>query len=212
MQILLEELALAYGTQFTVTPINIFTNEQKKDWFLRLNPNGKIPVLLDSTKSIESPKVVFESAAVLIYLAETYDKDFTFSFQDAEEKSELLQWLFFWHGNGGPIMGQMVFFGKFAKEKLPFAIDRFRTEVLRVFGVLELRLSNKLSGEAPREYLVGNKYSIADINAFAYVKGWEFGGLAKEQMEPFPHVMKWLERIATREAVKVGTGDKYAKR
>ena len=100
VQIMLEELALKYGTQWDTTKINIATNEQKKDWFLRLNPNGRIPVLVDNAQS--PPLPVMETSAELLYLQQRFDKDNVFGFTDERDHSEMLQWLFFWHGSGAP--------------------------------------------------------------------------------------------------------------
>lgn len=201
-------------TQFTgitwdQTLINIATNEQKKEWFLRLNPNGRIPVLVDNTKN--PPFTVMETSAELLYLLKEYDPEDEFGFKDDLERSECLQWLFFWHGSGAPYQGQLIHFNKFAKEKIPYAIERFRNETLRVYGVLEIRLSGKYTGE-PRDYLAGKgkgKYSVADIGTWTWVKGWEFAGLTKEDVQQFPHLLKWIDRIAERPAVKTGTGEKY---
>ncbi|KAG9617692.1 glutathione S-transferase, partial [Aureobasidium melanogenum] len=144
VQILLEELALLYGIKWTTSFINIMQNEQKEDWYLRLNPNGKIPVIVDNT-SKGNPFPVIETSAELLYLADKYDKEYALSFQGPLERSQMIQWLFFWHGSGAPPYGQLMYFGKFAKEKTPAAIERFRNETLRVFGVLELHLSGKNS-------------------------------------------------------------------
>lgn len=185
------------------------TNEQKKDWYLRINPNGRIPVLIDNTKNPPFP--VMETSAELLYLQKEYDREDEFGFKDDLERSECLQWLFFWHGSGAPYQGQLNHFNKFAKEKIPYAIERFRNETLRVYGVLEIRLSGKYTGE-PRDYLAGRgkgKYSIADIATWTWVKGWEFPGLTLEDMQQFPHLLKWIDRIAQRPAVKTGIGEKY---
>ncbi|KAI9680736.1 MAG: hypothetical protein M1817_004176 [Caeruleum heppii] len=213
VQILLEELKDIYGTEWTTTLINIMTNEQKNEWFLRLDPNGRIPVLVDNTQSPPFP--VMETSAELLYLLKIADKNDTFGFKDELERSQCLQWLFFWHGSGGPYQGQLNHFNKFAKEKIPSrldAIERFKNETLRVFGVLEIQLSGKFTGE-PREYLAGNgkgKYSVADIGTWPWIKTWEFSGLTQDDMKPFPHVMKWIDRIASRPAVKRGIdGGKY---
>lgn len=96
VQIFLEELALVYGTTWTTTLINIMTNEQKKDWFLRLDPNGRIPIIIDNTQSPPFP--VHETSAELLYLLKKYDKDDVFGFKDELDRSQALQWLFFWHG------------------------------------------------------------------------------------------------------------------
>lgn len=209
VQIFLEELALVYGTTWTTTLINIMTNEQKKDWFLRLDPNGRIPIIIDNTQNPPFP--VHETSAELLYLLKKYDKDDVFGFKDELERSQALQWLFFWHGSGAPYQGQLNHFGKFAKEKLPYAIERFRNETLRVYGVLEIHLSGKYSGE-PREYLAGKgkgKYSVADIGTWPWIKGWEFSGLTKDDVSQFPHLLKWIDRIAERPAVKTGISEKY---
>ncbi|KAI9805287.1 MAG: hypothetical protein M1833_005740 [Piccolia ochrophora] len=209
VQILLEELKDVYGTEWTTTLINIQTNEQKKDWFLRLDPNGRIPILIDNTASPPFP--VMETSAELLYLLKFADKTDKFGFKDEMERSECLQWLFFFHGSVAPYQGQLNHFNKFAKEKIPYAIERFKNETLRVYGVLEIRLSGKYTGE-PRDYLAGpgkGKYSVADIGSWPWVKIWEFSGLTSEDMQAFPHLKKWIDRIAERPAVKRGTGEKY---
>jgi len=209
VQIFLEELAAKYGTSFSFNTINIGTNEQKSDYFLRLNPNGRIPVIVDNSAS--PPFTVHETSAELVYLQEKLDKDNEFGFADPLQRSEVLQWLFFWHGSGAPYQGNKGFFSR-AAEKLPFAIKRFHDETLRVFGVLEIRLSGRYTGE-PKEYLAGNgkgKYTIADIGTWPWVKGWERSGFSEEDMKAFPHLLKWIDRVAQREAVKIGISDKYA--
>jgi len=208
VQILLEELKETYGTEWTTTLINISTNVQKEEWFLRLNPNGRIPILIDNTQSPPFP--VMETSAELLYLLKFADKDDKFGFKDELERNECLQWLFFWHGSGAPYQGNNGFFRR-AKEQVPFAIKRFHDETLRVFGVLEIRLSGKFTGE-PRDYLAGSgkgKYSVADIGTWPWVKGYERGGFTEEEMSEFPHMLKWIDRIAERPAVKIGIGKKY---
>ncbi|KAI1849148.1 hypothetical protein JX265_012781 [Neoarthrinium moseri] len=210
VQIYLEELAEAYGLKFTTTLINISTNEQKKEWFLRLNPNGRIPVLVDNSQNPPFP--VHETSAELLYLLKEADKEDKFGFKDDFERSEALQWLFFWHGSGAPYQGQTNHFKKAAPEKIDYAINRFHNETLRVYGVLEIRLSGKYTGE-PREYLAGKgkgKYSVADIKTWPWVKGWERTGFSKQEMEAFPHLLKWIDRIAQRPAVQKGIGEKYS--
>lgn len=209
VQIFLEELKDVYDTEWTTSLINISTNEQKKEWFLRLNPNGRIPVLIDNTQSPPFP--VHETSAEILYLEKHADKNNVFGFSDDLERNQALQWLFFWHGSGAPYQGQVHHFSKAAPEKIPYAITRFRNEVLRVLGVLEIHLSGKFSG-APREYLAGNgkgKYSVADIKTWPWVKGWERSGFTKEEVSEFPHVLKWIDRIAERPAVQRGIGEAY---
>ncbi|KAI9801229.1 MAG: hypothetical protein M1825_003503 [Sarcosagium campestre] len=209
VQILLEELKDIYGTEWTTTFINIATNEQKKDWFLRLDPNGRIPILVDNTQN--PPFTVMETSAELLYLLKFADKDDVFGFKDELERSQCLQWLFFWHGSGAPYQGQTNHFTKYAKEKIPYAIERFRNETLRVYGVLEIQLSGKYTG-VPRDYLAGKgkgKYSVADIGTWPWVKGYEFAGFTQEDVKEFPHLLKWIDRIAQRPAVKRGIGSTY---
>jgi glutathione S-transferase len=195
---------------------------------------GRIPVIIDNTKTPPFP--VMETSAELLYLLNFADKDNIFGFVDELEKSECLQWLFFWHGSGAPYQGNLGFFNR-AAEKIPckslhqpyiffrsfqvyltylsraVAIERFRKETYRVFGVLEIRLSGIYTGE-PREYLVGKgkgKYSIADIGTWTWVKNWPRSGYTEEEMSAFPHLLQWIDRIAQRPAVKRGTGEKYTK-
>ncbi|KAL8746281.1 MAG: hypothetical protein Q9190_001680 [Brigantiaea leucoxantha] len=152
-----------------------------------------------------------ETSAELLYLLDTYDKDRVFGFTDALETSQCLQWLFFWHGSGAPYQGQFNFFNIFAKEKVDYAIVRFKSFTLHNFSVLESHLSGKFTSQ-PREYLAGRgrgKYSIADIATWPWVKGWKFAGFSEEEMGEFPCLMEWLERIAGREAVRRGIGEKY---
>jgi glutathione S-transferase len=116
VQILLEELADVYGTEWTTTFINIMTNEQKKEWFLRLDPNGRIPVIVDNTQS--PPFTVMETSAELLYLLKFADKEDRFGFKDELERNQCLQWLFFWHGSGAPYQGQVHHFTRAAPEKI----------------------------------------------------------------------------------------------
>ena len=124
------------------------TNEQKKDWFLRLDPNGRIPILIDHTQSPPFP--VMETSAELLYLLKFADKNDVFGFKDELERSQALQWLFFWHGSGAPYQGQMNHFGKFAKEKVPceYILSRIlhllpRPPVIKKHGILTLLLKHR---------------------------------------------------------------------
>jgi len=209
VQILLEELKDVYGTEWTTTVIDIMTNEQKKDWFLKLDPNGRIPVIVDNTQNPPFP--VMETSAELLYLLKFADKKDTYGFKDELERNQCLQWLFFAHGSMAPYQGQVNHFSRAAPEKIPYAIERFKKETLRTYGVLEIQLSGKYTGEA-REYLAGNgkgKYSVADIKTWAWVKGWEKTGFTEEEMKVFPHLKKWIGRIAERPAVQRGIGEAY---
>jgi glutathione S-transferase len=123
VQIILEELKAAYGTEWTTTLVDIMTNEQKKEWFLRLDPNGRIPVLVDNTQS--PPFTVMETSAELLYLLKFADKDDKFGFKDELERNQCLQWLFFWHGSGAPYQGQVNHFTRAAPEKIPCTLPSF---------------------------------------------------------------------------------------
>ncbi|KAI1128660.1 glutathione S-transferase [Nemania abortiva] len=212
VQIFLEELALVYRGTWTTTLIDIWSNEQEKEWFLRLNPNGRVPVLIDGNFR-HPPIIVHGSSACLQYLFTTADSQNKFGFEDEFVHSEVLQWLFFWDSSGAPCQRQLMHFTRVAPEKteLSDVITRFRDETLRAFGVLEIRLSGKYTGE-PRDYLVGKEkgeYTIADIETWTWVNHWENCGITKEEMDGFPHLLKWIGRIAERPAVQTGSGSKY---
>jgi len=192
----LEELKAAYpGIAYDVKPISFAKEEQKEDWFLKINPNGRIPAIIHRRPDgTEFP--VFETAAILLYLSRHFDKDNKFSFPaGSDEESETLQWIFFAHGGVGPMQGQANHFFRYAPEKIPYGINRYQNETRRLYSVLETRLEN-------REYLVGNKYSIADINVWPWVKGWKYCGI--EDIDEFPNLAAWIERIRVRPAVKLG--------
>jgi glutathione S-transferase len=175
-------------------------------------PTGRIPVLIDNTQSPPFP--VHETSAELLYLLKFADKKDLFGFTDDRERNQALQWTFFWHGSGAPYQGQVNHFTRAAPERIEYAITRFRNETLRVFGVLEIHLSGRYTG-APRGYLAGNgagKYSIADIKTWPWVKNWERSGFTEEEVRPFPHLLRWVDRIAERPAVQRGIGEAYVKK
>lgn len=214
-QIALEELKLLYNIEFSYELINIRTNEQKSEEFLKLNPNGRIPTLIDNKaqdlNNPSAPFTVMESAAILLYLAKKVDKDDAFGFKDDWERSEALQWLFFGMAGIGPMQGQLNHFNLYAPEKLPYAIKRYREETLRLYGVLEIQLSGKYSG-VKKNYLAGKgegKYSWADMAIWPWVNIYQVSGITEEDMNQFPHLKQWLKRIGERPAVKEGCSDKY---
>jgi glutathione S-transferase len=187
ISIFLEEL----GIHYTTTAINLGKDEQKSKDFLKTNPNGRIPAIIDHSRN-SFP--VFESGAIFLYLAEHYDKDFKFSFQDADERSDMLQWLFFQNAGIGPMQGQANHFFRYAPEKIQYGINRYQNETKRLYSVLEARLSE-------REYLVGDKYSIADMSTFTWVRWAPWAGI---ELDEFPKLKAWSEKIESREAVKKG--------
>ncbi|KAF2823431.1 glutathione transferase [Ophiobolus disseminans] len=190
ISIFLEELRIPY----TTTPIDLSESEQKTPSFLRTNPNGRIPAIIDHTRG-SFP--VFESGAIFLYLVEHYDKQCAFSFVDADEKSEMLQWLFWQNAGLGPMQGQANHFYRYAPEKIEYGIERYRNETKRLYSVLEERLEG-------REYLAGKgkgKYSVVDISTFTWVRWAAWAGV---DVGEFPRLKEWAERIEGREAVRKG--------
>lgn len=181
--IALEEMALEYTTH----RIDLGAREQKEDWYLKINPNGRIPTIVDHDCD---DYAVFESGAILIYLAE---KTGQFMPQDPKGRSLVIQWLMFQMGAVGPMQGQANVFHRYAPEKIPYAIDRYHKECTRLYEVLNNRL-------AECEYLAGD-YSIADIATWPWISGHKWSGLSIEDM---PHLTRWFEQIGKREAVIIG--------
>ena len=181
--ITLEELDIPYK----VRRIDFGKNEQKEAWFLKINPNGRIPAIVDHDNG---GFAVFESGALMIYLAE---KAGALLPSDVKGRSLVIQWLMFQMGGIGPMMGQANVFYRYAPEKIPYAIDRYQREVRRLFEVLNTRL-------ADNEYLAGG-YSIADIANWSWVRGYKWSGV---DLEGLPHLRRWLDAIAERPAVKRG--------
>ncbi|KAG8912756.1 glutathione S- transferase, nitrogen catabolite repression regulator [Tulasnella sp. 418] len=201
VSILLEELKALGKLDYDIRALSFQKNEQKEPWYIEINPNGRIPAIVDDNR--EGFKV-FETAAILLYLSQHYDKDFTYWFDpanDANNYSEALQWIFFAHGGVGPMQGQANHFFRYAPEKIPYAINRYIEETKRLYSVLELRLKN-------RDYLAGDgrgKFSIADINVFPWVRGHGWAGV-NDVDQLFPNVDAWLQRIEARPGVYEGLG------
>jgi GSH-dependent disulfide-bond oxidoreductase len=183
--IFLEEAALPYK----IFPVNIGKGEQFKAQFLAIAPNNRIPAILDHAPADGGkPISVFESGAILLYLA---DKTGKFIAKDLRGRTATIEWLFWQMGGLGPMAGQYNHFGNYAQEKLPYAIDRYRNEVNRLYGVMNKRLADSA-------YL-GGEYSIADMACYPWVVPWE---RQAQNIADFPHLKRWLDAIATREAVK----------
>jgi len=195
----IEELKTVYPTvDYDVESVNISKNVQKEPWFIKLNPNGRIPVLVDRSRNNFA---VFETSAILLYLQQHYDKDNKFGWDSSanpDEYSEVLQWTFFTHGGIGPMQGQLNHFRR-APETIPYAINRYLEETKRLYGVLEIRLSQD------RDWLVGpgrGMFSIADINAISWVRFHAFGGI--ETLDEWPNVKKWVESALARPGFAAG--------
>jgi GSH-dependent disulfide-bond oxidoreductase len=180
VSIALEEMGLPYE----VRVIDFATNEQKADWYVKLNPNGRIPTLVDDGFAL------FESGAILIYLAE---KTGRFLPRDAQTRSRVMQWLMFQMSAIGPMMGQANVFLRYFPEKIQPAIDRYQREVTRLFGVLDRQL-------ATHEYMVGD-YSIADMALWPWVSGYEWSGVSVAE---FSNLQRWLAKVGERPAVQAG--------
>ncbi|PCH40011.1 glutathione S-transferase C-terminal-like protein [Wolfiporia cocos MD-104 SS10] len=198
VSILLEELKAMYGIDYDVHKIDISQNTQKEPWFIQMNPNGRIPVLVDRNRVNFT---VFETAAILLYLEQHYDTQLKFSFDPSNspnDYSEMLQWIFFTHGGIGPMQGQANHFVRAAPVDIPYAKQRYLDETKRLYGVLDIRLRN-------RDWLAGPErgtYSIADLNAFPWVDGHSYCGI--ETLDQWPHVKAWIERNLERPAVRAG--------
>jgi GST-like protein len=184
VSIALEELGLPY----TVRPISLGKLEQKEEWFLKINPNGRIPAIIDHANG---DFVVFESGAILIYLAEKTGKLLP---SEPKARSRVLQWLMFQMGGVGPMMGQANVFFRYAPEKIPYAIDRYQRESRRLFEVMERQLTSST-------YIAGEEYSIADIALHSWVAGHEWSGVSIDNL---PGLERWLNLVGARPAVIKG--------
>ncbi len=182
--IFLEEAQLPYR----IFPVNISKGEQFRPDFLRISPNNRIPAIVDHAPADGgAPVSVFESGAILLYLAE---KTGRFIPADQRGRAETLQWLFWQMGGLGPMAGQNHHFGLYAPEKIPYAIERYVKETNRLYGVLNTRL-------ADREFVAGD-YSIADMAAYPWIVPWQ---RQQQNLDDFPHLKRWFEAIRARPAV-----------
>lgn len=187
VSVMLEECGLAYN----VHPIDIGKGDQFKPEFVAIDPNSKIPAIVDSDGPDGKPFPLFESGAILIYLSGKTGK---FLPAATRGKYVALQWLMFQMGGVGPFFGQVHHFLRAAKEPVPYAIDRYVKEKDRLYGVLDKRL-----GEA--KYLAGTEYTIADIATYPWVARYEWH---KTDLNQFPNVKRWFDAISQRQAVQRG--------
>jgi GSH-dependent disulfide-bond oxidoreductase len=184
IHIMLEECGLPYNA----IPIDIGAGDQFKTEFLLISPNNKIPAMVDHDGPGGKPFALFESGAMLVYLAEKCGKFIPYNIA---ERYIALQWLMFQMGGVGPMLGQNHHFRIYAPEKIPYAIDRYTKEAGRLYGVIDRQL-------AQTKYLAGNDYTIADIATFPWLRSYEKQG---QKLEDFPHLKKWFDEIAARPAV-----------
>ncbi len=196
ISIALEEMGLAYEAHL----IDIMKDDQKTDAYLALNPNGKIPSIIDPNGPEDKPIGLFESGAILVYLADKTDQLMP---NDARERYECLQWVFFQMGGVGPMFGQFGHFFKFMKDKVsdPYPTERYTNETRRLLGVLESRLSG-VSGP----FIMGADYSIADIATFPWVRTVRdfYEGGDAVGLNDFSAVTTWLESCLARPASEKG--------
>ena len=180
----LEEARLPYR----IIPIDIGKGDQFRPDFLRISPNNRIPAIVDTEPATGGkPISVFESGAILLYLAEKTGK---FIPSDLAGRAEVLQWLFWQMGGLGPMAGQNHHFRNYAAEKIPYAIDRYVNETNRLYGVLNKRL-------ADRPFVAGKDYTIADMASYPWTVSYERQG---QNLDDFPHMKRWFEAIRARPA------------
>jgi glutathione S-transferase len=183
ISIMLEEIGMPY----TVHRIQLDRQEQKSEAYLAINPNGRIPTIVDRDND---DFAVFESGAIMIYLAEKSGKLMP---ADTNGRSLVIQWLMFQMANVGPMMGQTNVFYRYAPEKIPYAIDRYQRESMRLLGILDRRL-------ADNEFLAGD-YSIADIATFVWARGYAWSGLTIDELD---NLQRWIDQVDARPAVQRG--------
>ncbi|MGE8187633.1 glutathione S-transferase N-terminal domain-containing protein [Pseudomonas sp. NPDC086278] len=184
ISLFLEEAGLPYD----VHPINISQNDQFKPEFLKISPNNKIPAIVDHEPADGgAPLSVFESGAILLYLAEKTGK---FLPKDLRGRQLTLQWLFWQMGGLGPMAGQNHHFSQFAPEKIPYAIKRYVDETARLYGVLDKQLANNA-------FVAGSEYSIADMAIYPWIVSHKW---QSQDLEDFPNVLRWFNHIKDRPA------------
>jgi len=182
-------MLMELGLDYTYHKIDIGKGDQFKPDFLKISPNNKIPALVDSDGPDGQPIAMFESGAILIYLAEKHGR---FLSTDPRERLVTLQWLMFQMASVGPMFGQANHFRKFAPEEVPYGIKRYTEEAHRIYGVMDKRL-----GESA--YLAGDDYTIADIATFPWVNVWKWHGI---ELDDIPNVKRWMEEVSARPAVE----------
>jgi GST-like protein len=191
VHIMLEECGYRLGRDWLAHPVHIGQGEQFTPEFLTISPNNKIPALVDPIGPDGKPISVFESGAILLYLAAKTGK---FLPKSDRAKFEVLQWLMFQMGGVGPMLGQNHHFRIYAPEKIPYAIDRYTNEAKRLYGVMDKQL-------ALAPYIAGNTYSIADMAIYPWLRNWKNQGI---DWADFPRLKEWFDLIGERPAVKRG--------
>ena len=191
VHIMLEECGLRLGRDWEAIPVNIGTGDQFKPEFLAISPNNKIPAMVDPQGPDGKPIALFESGAILLYLAAKQAKLLP---KSDRLKFQTLQWLMFQMGGVGPMIGQTHHFRQYAPEKVDYAINRYTNETKRLYGVMDKQLST-------RKFIACNQYTIADIAIFPWLRNWANHDIV---WTDFPHLKKWFDAIAARPAVQRG--------
>jgi GST-like protein len=191
VHIMLEECGLQLGRDWRVHPINIGAGDQFQPHFLRISPNNKIPALVDSEGPDGQPISLFESGAILLYLAAKTGK---FLPKTDRAKYEVLQWLMFQMGGVGPMLGQAHHFRIYAPEKIEYAVNRYTNEAKRLYGVMDKQL-------ATHRYIAGDEYTIADIAIYPWLRSWQNQGI---DWADYPRLKQWFDAIGERPAVQRG--------
>lgn len=191
VHIMLEECGQQLGRDWQVHPINIGAGDQFQPDFLRISPNNKIPALVDPNGPDGQPIALFESGAILLYLAQKFQ-----CLLPASERARLeaLQWLMFQMGGVGPMLGQAHHFRIYAPEKIGYAIDRYTNEAKRLYGVMERRLQTS-------PYLGGAEYSVADVAVYPWLRSWQNQGI---DWADYPTLKAWFDSVGARPAVQRG--------
>ena len=191
VHIMLEECGLRLGRDWRVHPINIGTGDQFAPDFLKISPNNKIPALVDPHGPDGKPISLFESGAILLYLASKTGKMLP---KTDRAKFEVLQWLMFQMGGVGPMLGQAHHFRIYAPETIDYAVNRYTNEAKRLYGVMDKRLQSS-------PFIGGKTYSVADIAIFPWLRSWQNQGI---DWADYPALKTWFDRIAARPAVQRG--------
>ena len=191
IHIMLEECGLREGRDWQAIAVNIGQGDQFKPEFLTISPNNKIPALVDPHGPDGKPMSVFESGAMMIYLASKYGK---FMPQSDRHKFQTLEWLMFQMGGVGPMLGQNHHFRQYAPEKIDYAIQRYTNEAKRIYGVIDKRL-------ATSKFIACHQYTIADMAIFPWLRNWKNQGM---ELADYPHLQAWFNKLAARPAVQRG--------
>ncbi len=191
VHIMLEECGQRLGRDWQAHPINIGSGDQFQPAFLEISPNNKIPAMVDPKGPNGKPMHLFESGAILLYLASKFNR---FLPKSDAAKFETLQWLMFQMGGVGPMLGQAHHFRIYAPEKIDYAYDRYTNEAKRLYGVLDKQVQK-------HPYIAGKQYTVADIATFPWLRSWQNQGI---DWKNYPALKDWFDRVSERPAVKRG--------